>query len=77
MEKKTSQESSTLEESKGAQVVDIKELLEMDVESQQVYNNTIDTRELIKEEDPGKFDSMKGFSHTVYTSSYRSHPTSS
>ena len=49
----------------------------MDVESQQVYNNTIDTRELIKEEDPGKFDSMKGFSHTVHTSSYRSHATSS
>ena len=49
----------------------------MGVQSQQVYNNTIDTRELIKEEDPAKFDSMKGFSHTVHTSSYRSHATSS
>ena len=49
----------------------------MDVESQQIYKNTIDTRKLVKEEDPKKFDSMKGFSHTVHTSSYRSHATSS
>lgn len=73
---KSSQEGSKKEESKGPQIVDVNELLNMDVERQQAYNNTIDIRELIIEEDPSKTDSMSGFSHTVHTSSYRSHATS-
>lgn len=56
---------------------DIEEFFDMDVESMQAYNNTIDTQYLIKEEDRAKTDSMSGLSHTVHTSTYRSHATSS
>ncbi len=76
MEKNSSKEASTKEESEGAQIGYIEELLEMDVESQNIYNNSIDTREFIIE-DTAKTDSMGGFSHTVHTSSYRYHASSS
>ena len=49
----------------------------MDAESQELYNDTIDTRELIHEDFQKKADSLGGNSHTVHTSSYRSHTISS
>lgn len=36
------------EESKGPQIFDVEELLNMDVERQQVYNNTIAAQEFFK-----------------------------
>jgi hypothetical protein len=48
----------------------------MDAESQELYNDTIDTKELIKE-DFQKTDSMGVKTHTFHTSSYRPHATSS
>ena len=49
----------------------------MDAERQELYNDTIDTRKLIKEDFQKKADSLGGNSHTVRTSSYRSHTISS
>jgi hypothetical protein len=49
----------------------------MDVERQGLYNDTIDTRELIHENFQKNADSLGGNTHTVHTSSYRSHTISS
>ncbi len=68
-------ESSTYEESKGPQFIDIEELLDMDIERQQVYNNTIDTRQLIKEDHQKNASTLGGLSHTYHASNERSHST--
>jgi hypothetical protein len=49
----------------------------MDAESQQKHNDTIDIRELIHEDFQKNADSLGGNTHTVHTSSYRSHTISS
>ena len=49
----------------------------MDVERQELYNNTIDTREFIQEDFQKNADSLVGNTHTVHTSSYRPHTISS
>ncbi len=48
----------------------------MDVERQQFYNNTIDTREFIKEDHFKKFSSLGNRTHTYHASTERSHTTS-
>ena len=48
----------------------------MDVERQQVYNNTINTKELIKEDHLKNFTSLGNRSHTYHASTERSHTTS-
>ena len=49
----------------------------MDAERQQKHNDNVDTRELIKEDFQKNVDSLGGNTHTVHTSSYRSHTISS
>ena len=53
--------------------VDIKELLSMNAERQQIHNNSIDVRV----NHQVNTDSMGGNTHTFHTDSYRSHATSS
>ena len=48
----------------------------MDVERQQVYNNTIDTKKLIEEDHLKNHSSLGNRSYTYHTSTERSHTTS-
>ncbi len=76
MESKSSLQSSTYEESKGAQVVNIEELLDMDVQKQQKYNNTINIMELIEEDHLKNHSSLGNRSYTYHASTERSHTIS-
>lgn len=59
----------------------------MDIKKQNLYNDSIEARQLIQETDSiktdsaktnsAKADSMAGFCHTIHTNSYRSHTVSS
>ena len=58
-------------------VVNVKEILEMDTERQQVLNNSIDTLSLRQGNNKKSISSLGGNTHTYRTGSFRSHATSS
>lgn len=59
------------EEKKEDQVLDIEELLEMDTQRQQVYNNSIEYRQLKIENFHYSDGSLRENIHTHHTSNYR------